>query len=141
MLKFSTRGQYALLVMTDLAEENSEKYVPLKLLSHRRNLSVKYLEQILIQLAKANLVIGLRGINGGYKLVKPASEYTAGEILRAMEGDLTCISVTENNTVKTLGNETFWKDLDKTINNYVNSVTLDQIVKKNAEGSNFNYCI
>ena len=61
MLKFSTRGQYALLVMTDLAEHNSEKYVPLKLLSHRRNLSVKYLEQILIQLAKANLVIGLRG--------------------------------------------------------------------------------
>ncbi|MDY5123725.1 MAG: Rrf2 family transcriptional regulator [Treponema sp.] len=115
--------------------------VPLKLLSHRRNLSVKYLEQILIQLAKANLVTGLRGINGGYKLVKPASEYTAGEILRAMEGDLTCISVTENNTVKTLGNETFWKDLDKTINDYVNSVTLDQIVKKNAEGSNFNYCI
>ena len=51
MLKFSTRGQYALLVMTDLAEHNSEKYVPLKLLSHRRNLSVKYLEQILIQLA------------------------------------------------------------------------------------------
>ena len=95
----------------------------------------------MIQLAKANLVTGLRGINGGYKLVKPASEYTAGEILRAMEGDLTCISVTENNTVKTLGNETFWKDLDKTINDYVNSVTLDQIVKKNAEGSNFNYCI
>ena len=115
--------------------------IPLKLLSHRRNLSVKYLEQILIQLAKANLVTGLRGINGGYKLVKSASEYTAGEILRAMEGDLTCISVTENNTVKTLGNETFWKDLDKTINDYVNSVTLDQIVKKNAEGSNFNYCI
>ena len=141
MLKFSTRGQYALLVMTDLAEHNSEKYIPLKLLSHRRNLSVKYLEQILIQLAKANLVIGLRGINGGYKLVKPASEYTVGEILRAMEGDLSCISVTENNTVKTLGNETFWKDLDKTINDYVNSVTLDQIAKKNAEGSNFNYCI
>ena len=74
MLKFSTRGQYALLVMTDLAEHNSEKYVSLKLLSHRRNLSVKYLEQILIQLAKANLVIGLRGLNGGYKLVKPASD-------------------------------------------------------------------
>ena len=49
--------------------------------------------------------------------------------------------IKENNTVKTLGNETFWKDLDKTINDYVNSVTLDQIAKKNAEGSNFNYCI
>lgn len=141
MLKFSTRGQYALLVMTDLAEQDPEKYVPLKLLSHRRNLSVKYLEQILIQLAKANLVTGLRGLNGGYKLVKPASDYTVGEILRVMEGDLSCISVTENNTVKSLGNETFWSDFNKKINEYINSVTLEQIVKKNQEGSNFDYCI
>lgn len=141
MLKFSTRGQYALLVMTDLAEQDPEKYVPLKLLSHRRNLSVKYLEQILIQLAKANLVTGLRGLNGGYKLVKPAGEYTVGEILRVMEGDLSCISVTENNTVKSLGNETFWNDFNKKINEYINSVTLEQIVKKNQEGSNFDYCI
>lgn len=141
MLKFSTRGQYALLVMTDLAEQDPEKYVPLKLLSHRRNLSVKYLEQILIQLAKANLVTGLRGLNGGYKLVKPASDYTVGEILRVMEGDLSCISVTENNTVKSLGNETFWNDFNKKINEYINSVTLEQIVKKNQEGSNFDYCI
>ena len=139
-MMISTRGRYALRVMIDLAE-HSEGFIPMKAVAQRQGISLKYLEQILIQLAKANLVIGLRGLNGGYKLVKPASEYTVGEILRAMEGDLSCISVTENNTVKTLGNETFWKDLDKTINDYVNSVTLDQIAKKNAEGSNFNYCI
>lgn len=141
MLKFSTRGQYALLVMTDLADQGPDKYVPLKLLSHRRNLSVKYLEQILIQLAKANLVTGLRGLNGGYKLVKKADQYTAGEILRAMEGDLSCISATENNTVKSLGNETFWNDFDKKINEYVNSITLEDITKKNQEGANLDYCI
>lgn len=141
MLKISTRGQYALLVMTDLAEQNPEKYVSLKLLSHRRNLSVKYLEQILIQLAKANLVTGMRGSNGGYKLVKSADQYTAGEILRAMEGELTCVAQTENNTVKSLGNLMFWENFDKAIENYVNSVTLDQIMKKNQEGANYDYCI
>ena len=68
MLKISTRGQYALLIMTDLAEETEGNYIPLKTLSHRRNLSVKYLEQILIQLGKSGLVVGSRGTNGGYKL-------------------------------------------------------------------------
>lgn len=141
MLKFSTRGQYALLVMTDLADQGDDKYVPLKLLSHRRNLSVKYLEQILIQLAKANLVTGMRGLNGGYKLTKPASEYTAGEILKVMEGDLTCLPNVENNTVKSLGNETFWHGFDEAIESYVNSVTLEQIMIKNREGAVYNYCI
>lgn len=141
MLKISTRGQYALLVMTDLADQDDGKYVPLKLLSHRRNLSVKYLEQILIQLAKANLVTGLRGLNGGYKLTKPADQYTAGEILRVMEGDLSCLSNLENNTVKSPGNETFWHGLDEVIENYVNSVTLEQIMLRNREGSVLNYCI
>ena len=65
MLKISTRGQYALLIMTELAGQPSDKFIPLKLLSHRHNLSVKYLEQILIQLSKAGLVTGVRGINGG----------------------------------------------------------------------------
>ena len=88
MLKISTRGQYALLIMTDLAEIGTETFTPLKILSHRRNLSVKYLEQILIQLSKAHLICGTRGINGGYKLSKEAKNYTVGEILRAIEGEL-----------------------------------------------------
>ena len=61
MYKISTRGQYALLIMEDLALADADKYVPLKLLSHRRNLSVKYLEQILIHLSKSGLVTGIRG--------------------------------------------------------------------------------
>ena len=56
MYKISTRGQYALLIMTDLAENEGKGYTPLKTLSHRRNLSTKYLEQILIQLGKNGLV-------------------------------------------------------------------------------------
>ena len=70
MYKISTRGQYALLIMTELAELPEGKFISLKLLSHRHNLSVKYLEQILIQLSKAGLVNGVRGSNGGYRLVK-----------------------------------------------------------------------
>ncbi|MBP5603812.1 MAG: Rrf2 family transcriptional regulator [Treponema sp.] len=131
MYKISTRGQYALLIMTALAEQPEGKFISLKLLSHRHNLSVKYLEQILIQLSKAGLVIGVRGSNGGYRLVKKTEEYTTGEILRALEGDLSPVGESHNNVVTNVGNDDYWKDFETVINNYVDSVTLNTLVEKN----------
>ncbi len=141
MLKISTRGQYALLLMTDLAEQDPQKFVPLKLLAHRHNLSPKYAEQILMQLSKTGLVLGLRGNNGGYKLAKQPEKYKAGDILRAMEGDLSPRGTTEGNTVSNVGNDTFWNDFDKAVNSYVDSVTLDQIAGKNREFNGYDYVI
>lgn len=131
MYKISTRGQYALLIMTELAELPEGKFISLKLLSHRHNLSVKYLEQILIQLSKAKLVDGVRGSNGGYRLVKKTDEYTNGEILRALEGDLSPVGESHNNVISNVGNDDYWKDFENVINNYVDSVTLETLVEKN----------
>ncbi len=131
MYKISTRGQYALLIMTELAEQPEGKFISLKLLSHRHNLSVKYLEQILIQLSKAGLVIGVRGSNGGYRLVKKTEEYTTGEILRALEGDLSPVGESRNNVITNVGNDDYWKDFGTVINEYVDSVTLEELVEKN----------
>ena len=131
MYKISTRGQYALLIMTELAEQPEGKFISLKLLSHRHNLSVKYLEQILIQLSKAGLVNGVRGSNGGYRLVKKTEEYTTGEILRALEGDLSPVGESHNNVISNVGNDDYWKDFEKVINDYVDSVTLSTLVEKN----------
>lgn len=141
MLKISTKGQYALLLMTDLAEQDPAKYVALKILSHRHNLSVKYAEQILMQLSKAGLVTGLRGNNGGYKLSKTPDEYTAGEILRVMEGDLSPKGSTEGNTVSSVGNDAFWQGFDNAVNKYVDSITLAKIAEKNREFNGFDYII
>ena len=131
MYKISTRGQYALLIMTELAELPEGKFISLKLLSHRHNLSVKYLEQILIQLSKAGLVNGVRGSNGGYKLVKKTEEYTTGEILRALEGDLSPVGESHSNVISNVGNDDYWKDFETVINEYVDSVTLEKLVEKN----------
>ncbi|WP_294429434.1 Rrf2 family transcriptional regulator [uncultured Treponema sp.] len=141
MYKISTRGQYALLIMEDLAENAEDSFVPLRLLSHRRNLSVKYLEQILSKLVAANLVEGSRGINGGYRLTKPADNYTAGEILRVMEGDLSPRNTNEGNTIESAGSDEFWKGFENVINNFVDSITLDTLVHKNKEFVGFEYCI
>lgn len=141
MLKISTKGQYALLLMTDLAEQDPSKYVALKILSHRHNLSIKYAEQILMQLSKTGLVVGLRGNNGGYRLAKTPDQYTAGEILRAMEGNLSPKGVSEGNTVSSVGNDVFWQGFDEAVNQYVDSITLEQIAEKNREFNGFDYVI
>ena len=141
MLKISTKGQYALLLMTDLAEQDPSKYVALKILSHRHNLSIKYAEQILRQLSKTGLVVGLRGNNGGYRLAKTPDQYTAGEILRAMEGNLSPKGVSEGNTVSSVGNDAFWQGFDEAVNHYVDSITLEQIAEKNREFNGFDYVI
>ena len=141
MYKISTRGQYALLIMEDLAELESDAFVPLRVISHRRNLSVKYLEQILARLVKKKLVTGNRGLNGGYRLTRDASSYTVGEILRSMEGDLSPRSQNEGNTVESEGSRCFWDAFEKTVNEFVDSVSLDKLVRTNKEYVGFEYCI
>jgi DNA-binding IscR family transcriptional regulator len=75
--------------------------------------------------------MGVRGSNGGYRLVKKTEEYTTGEILRALEGDLSPVGESHNNVISNIGNDDYWKDFEHVINNYVDSVTLNTLVEKN----------
>jgi Rrf2 family protein len=141
MLKISTRGQYALLIMTDLAEAEDGNFIPLKTLSHRRNLSVKYLEQILIQMGKAGLVTGSRGTNGGYRLSRDSNTYTVGEILRAMEGELSVREKPKSHHLESPGNEKFWNEFTEKVNEFADSYTLKDLARQNAEFAGYEYCI
>ena len=77
----STRGRYALRVMLDLAENENGKYIPLKDIAARQELSKKYLEIIVKDLVKEGLLTGASGKGGGYKLCRRPEEYTVGEII------------------------------------------------------------
>lgn len=88
----STRGRYALRVMIDLAEQDSEKFIPLEEIAGRQGISKKYLELILKSLVQKNFLQGLRGKGGGYKLTRRPEEYTVGEILEITEGTLAVVS-------------------------------------------------
>ena len=91
-MKFSTRDRYALRLMVELANRaGADALVPLKEISDAQQISLKYLEQIVTPLTKAGLVLSVRGAQGGYRLARPDTEITAGEILRAVEGELTAI--------------------------------------------------
>ena len=130
-MMISTKGRYALRVMLDLAQYDGE-YVSLKEIATRQEVSLKYLEMIVAMLHKAGLVRSMRGKEGGYRLARPAADYTAGEILRAIEGELTsipCLASTaeqcpRRSLCRTLG---FWAGMNQVINQYADSVTLEDL--------------
>ena len=118
--------------MIDIAEHQHDGYIPLKEIAARQEISEKYLEAIVKSLVKERYLTGLRGKSGGYRLTKAPADYTAGEILRAIEGSVAPIPC--------LGSETnecpmweqcftlpFWTGLDEVINQYIDSVTLEQL--------------
>ncbi len=132
-MKISTKGRYALRVMVDLALNSNEKYVTSKEISMRQEISNKYLEQIIAMLNKAGYLETARGNTGGYKLAKKPNEYKIGDILKATEGDLAPIDcLTEEGKCQRQERCTtysFWKGLDDVINEYVNSKTLEDLIK------------
>lgn len=132
-MKISTKGRYALRVMIDLALNSNERYITAKEISERQEISNKYLEQIIAMLNKAGYLETARGNTGGYKLARKTSEYVIGDILKATEGNLTPIDcLTEEGKCKRQeGCKTyfFWKGLDDVINEYVNSKTLEDLIK------------
>lgn len=142
-MKISTKGRYAIRVMLDIAMHDDGKFIPLKDIAKRQDLTVKYLEQIISLLNKAGYLQSLRGNAGGYRLSKKADEYIVGDILRITEGDLAPIPCLKNdaNDCKRV-NECitlpFWQGLDKVINEYVNSVTIQDLINDaNALANNY----
>ena len=129
-MKFSTRDRYALRLMVELANHPKD-LVPLKEISDAQGISLKYPEQIVTPLSKAGPLGSVRGAQGGYRLLRPAEDITAGEILRAVEGELTAIpclgagaDCPRRCQCYTLD---FWAGLNDTINRYVDGVTLAQL--------------
>lgn len=130
----STRGRYALRVMIDLAEHTDEGYIPLQTIAKRQGISEKYLESILAVLSKAGLLDAVRGKGGGYRLSKPAKEYTAFEVLSLTEGTLAPVTCLERgqqceNAVncRTLP---LWQGLDQVIAAYLCSYTLADLTRE-----------
>ena len=137
-MKISTKGRYALRMLLDLAEHQSEGYIALKDIAARQDVSKKYLEQIIILLKRSGYLKSSRGKGGGYKLAKAPKEYTIGDILRTTEGSLSpvaCLEDDENMCPRSSMCTTinFWEGLDKVINDYVDSITLQDLLDRQQE--------
>lgn len=144
-MKISTKGRYALRTMIDLALHGGG-FIPLKNISERQDITIKYLEQIVTILQRAGLVKSLRGNSGGYKLTRSAEEYTIGDILRTTEGSLVPVGCVENVSNQCLRKDScltlpFWQGLGKTIDAYVDSFTLYDLIKNARTEESGDFCI
>jgi Rrf2 family protein len=133
-MKISTRGRYALRLMLELAM-NADRYTTIKSISERQDISGKYLEQIISVLSRAGFVKSIRGSQGGYKLARPAEEYTVGMILRLIEGSLVPVACMDDEPNRCPRCEEcvtldVWRQIDEAVSGVVDHITLADLAAK-----------
>lgn len=132
----SSRGRYALRVMIDLAQHNDGELISLKDIAERQGISMKYLELIVGTLNKGGMLISGRGKKGGYRLKYRPEEYSIGSILKLTEKTLAPVSCTEleKECCERAGQcitLPLWKKLDEMIGQYLDKVTLKDLMDGN----------
>lgn len=131
-MKISTRGRYAIRVLVDMAEHDNGGFIPLKDIVKRQDVSQKYLESIMLLLSKNDVVEGVHGKGGGYRLKKSPEELTVGEILRVTEGSLAPVACLEDNaeiceragSCKTLP---MWREFYALVNEFFDGKTIKDL--------------
>lgn len=139
-MKISTKGRYALRIIVDLARHDKDGLTTLKTLAEREDISKKYLEQIVPLLNKGGILITERGFGGGYRLAKSPDDITVADILRLTEGSLepvACLDSTDPEFIcdRSAGCPTLpvWKGLSKVINEYLEGITITDIINHSSE--------
>ncbi len=145
-MKISTKGRYALRMLVDLAERQGSGFIALKEISERQNISKKYLEQIIPVFNKTGILRTNRGSQGGYMLAKSPDKYTVGEILRLTEGSLapvSCLDCEPAGCDRSADCATLpvWQGLEKVINEYLDGITLQDILDRQTGSYSNNYII
>lgn len=132
----STKGRYALRVLIDIAQQDQESYIPLKEIALRQEISEKYLQQITKELVKANILTGVSGKGGGYKLTRPPKDIIVGEILELMEGSLATVACLAPNAAKCARKDhcktlPMWIKFDTMVHDFFFHISIDDLVHGN----------
>ena len=137
-MMITTKGRYALRVMIDLAENQTDGFIPLRDIAKRQEISEKYLETILSVLTKNKYLKGVRGKGGGYRLSREPAHYTIGNILKVLESSIAPVACLEDGKApcarvavcKTLP---MWEKLYRIIDDYLEGITLADLCKDKEE--------
>lgn len=134
-MKISTKGRYGLRAVIDIALHGENEPVSLSDIAIRQDISISYLEQLIAKLKKAHIVTSVRGARGGYSLAAPMNKISVGDILRALEGDLSpvnCSEVTENGDPckesEQCITKVVWRRISDSINNAVDNLMLSDLL-------------
>jgi Rrf2 family protein len=134
MIKLSTKGRYGTRLMLNLAihYKKGNESVVLKKISEEEDLSIRYLEQIIIPLKIHKLVKSVRGAGGGYTLARPASKISVCEILEVLEGSCTLVDCVEDeefcDRVTECATHEIWKEASALLKHYFENKTLQDLI-------------
>ena len=136
-MKTTSKARYALYLVVDIARYQNDGAVSLRAIAERLDISLKYLEQIAAELSKSGFLQSVRGAQGGYLLARPAADISAGDIMRAAEGGFLSVSCLEPIDATHVScprqchcgsTATFWAGLRLTIDNYIDNVSIEQLI-------------
>ncbi len=138
----STRGRYALRLLIDLAEQDSGRYIPLREIARRQEISEKYLESIVKELVGAGFLEGLRGKGGGYRLALQPEDIAVPDVLDLTEGSLAPVACLEKGAkpcarageCRTLP---LWEGLDKVVREYLGRYSIRDLARLQSEGYDY----
>ncbi len=136
MLRLSTKGQYGVRAMFEIARGYPEQPVTIKEISERQDVSVPYLEQILNKLRRAGLIKSMKGPGGGYLLARRPDEISIASILNELEGPVaitSCLDPDEGcSRVDGCVIHLLWKSLGVRIEAFLGTITLDDLIRVGA---------
>ena len=130
-MKLSTKGRYGVRAMAELAAHYGGAPISIKTRSKEQNLSEYYLEQLFSPLRRANVIRSIRGAQGGYVLCKDPSEITVGDIMTILEGPIEiadCIDGYQCDSEHSCATKFIWEKIKNSIDNVMNSISLQDIV-------------
>jgi Rrf2 family iron-sulfur cluster assembly transcriptional regulator len=132
-MKLSTRSRYGTRLMLDLARSYDRRATPLAQIAKSQNLSVKYLEQLIIPLKASGLIRSVRGARGGYRLAQSPGRITVGQIVEVLEGGLSLVECVENPKVCKLQADCLtrpvWQGVSRLLKDHLSSLTLQDVLE------------
>jgi len=135
MIRLSTKGRYGTRLMLNLARhyDNGNKATILKDVSDEEDISIRYLEQIIIPLKINKMVKSIRGAGGGYILARPPKEIRLSEILHALEGACCLVECVDEedycDKIPFCATYEIWKKASQMLKDYFHKITLADLVK------------
>lgn len=134
-MRISTRGEYGVRAMFDLALHYGRGPISLRRIAERQLISEHYLEQLMRALRQAGLVVSSRGARGGYELARPPQEIKIGDIIRVLEGPITPLDCLDSHHGRgpycgepelcVLRN--LWKSLQESMEQVLDNTTLEDL--------------
>lgn len=132
-MRISSRGEYGVRALFDLAMHYGQGPRPLKLIAEQQDISEHYLEQLMAVLRKSGLVTSVRGAMGGYELALPPERIRIGDIIRVLEGPVTTASQgdpPQTDDINRMTLEATWKRIADGINEVLDSITLADLLQE-----------